>query len=161
MAEGPSKDDLTGLELRAPTPDDALALGTAFATIDPWRTYGFTPEEIAGPLSSTDPGALRVAVFRNDTLAGAAILRRTWLRGPYLQFLGILPEHQSSGLGSALLRWFEETARNEGNRNLWVATSSFNKNARRFYERRGFIYVATLEDLITDGISEILFRKKL
>lgn len=152
---------IEGAELRFPTPEDARLLGKAFADIDPWRRYQFTAEAIAGFLVCEEHGAPRFAVYRDGTLAGALILRTVWLRGPYLQFLGILPEHQNAGLGGGLLNWFEHTAREAGDRNIWVVTSAFNFRAQRFYERQGFTCVATLSDLIADGLAELLLRKKL
>ena len=86
---------------------------------------------------------------------------RDRLRGPYLQFLGVLPTFQRLGLGRAMLTWFEKEARARGERNLWVATSDFNQNALRFYEHQGFEHAAVLDDLVRDGISEILLRKRL
>jgi ribosomal protein S18 acetylase RimI-like enzyme len=88
-------------------------------------------------------------------------VRRNWLRGPYLQFLGVLPAFQHRGIGSLALTWFENEARTGRAQNLWVAASDFNARALSFYERRGFNRVATLEDLIVKGGSEILLRKRL
>lgn len=157
----PSSPDDHAFTLRPPTSADAKTLAQAFAAIDPWLRYGFTAAAIETFLTNREPNAPCFAVYHGERLAGAAILRTVWLRGPYLQFLGVLPEHQNKGVGGFLLRWLESTARNNSDRNLWVATSSFNDGARRFYERHGFIYVATLPDLIADGIAEILLRKKL
>ena len=39
-----------------------------------------------------DGGAPRFAVWLGGKLAGAAGLRLNWLRGPYVQFLGVLPD---------------------------------------------------------------------
>ena len=69
-------------------------------------------------------------------LAGAIGVRRNWLRGPYLQFLGILPAFQRRGIGSVALDWFEGEARAAQAQNLWVAASDFNARALAFYERQ-------------------------
>jgi ribosomal protein S18 acetylase RimI-like enzyme len=161
MIEIPLSSNQPSVVLKLITPLDAVRLGEAFANMDPWQRYGFAPTEIASSLASEEPGAPRYAIFRDGALAGAMLIRTLWLRGPYLQFFGLMPDHQNAGIGSAVLQWFEQTARAGGDRNLWVATSDFNLNARRFYEQHGFQYVATLDDLIQDGAGEILLRKKL
>lgn len=139
----------------------ARDLGAAFAAIPPWSTYGMSADQVTGYLSKEEPGAPRYAITVGDTLAGAMALRVNWLRGPYLQLLGLMPQHQRQGLGALALSWFEWEARARGDRNLWVAASDFNADAIAFYERFGFRRAADLPDLIADGLTEVLLRKPL
>lgn len=143
--------------------DPALAdpLGEAFAALSPWRDYPFSAAALAGYFRGIQPDAPRFAIRVGDQVAGIAGLRRSWLRGPYLQFLGLLPAFQGHGLGSAVLAWFERDARAMGERNLWVATSDFNRDAFRFYTRAGYHETARIDGLIRDGKTEILMRKRL
>lgn len=143
------------------TPAVAADLGIAFAAIDPWARYGFSPEAMTRYLAETEPGAPRYAIRVGQTLAGAIGVRWRWLRGPYLQFLGVLPAFQRDGIGQLCLAWFEGTARAAGDRNLFVAASEFNGDALAFYEHHGFRRAAVLDDLIQDGITELLLRKRL
>ncbi len=139
----------------------ARDLGAAFAAMPPWSTYGMSADEIASYLLKEEPAALRYAITVGDALAGAMALRVNWLRGPYLQLLGLTPQHQRQGLGALALSWFEWEARARGDRNLWVAASDFNADAIAFYERFGFRRAADLPDLIADGKAEVLMRKTL
>jgi ribosomal protein S18 acetylase RimI-like enzyme len=139
----------------------AERLGTALAEIDPWARYAYAPSALTAYLAGQEADAPRFAIHVNGTLAGAIGVRRNWLRGPYLQFLGILPCFQHQGVGSVALAWFEGEARAVRAQNLWVAASDFNTRALAFYEHRGFHRVATLEDLVVEGGSEILLRKRL
>lgn len=139
----------------------AQVLGYALAQIDPWAHYAYTATALATLLTAEEPGALRFQIRADNVIAGAIVIRSQWLRGPYLQFLGILPAYHRRGLGRSALSWFEAHARAEGARNLWVAASEFNVAAQTFYERHGFVRVATLDDLIAEGTAEILFRKRL
>jgi len=41
-----------------------------------------------------------------------------------------------------------------------ISVSSFNTEARRFYERQGFAEVALLPDLIKPGFDEVLMRRR-
>lgn len=149
------------ISLHAMTPDAAATLGQAFAAIDPWVRYPFSPDALAQYFNATESGAPRFAVAIDGTLAGVIGTRANWLRGPYLQFLGIVPSYQNQGAGQLLLAWFEGEARARGERNIWVAASDFNATALSFYERHGFQRAARLDGLIQDGVTEILLRKKL
>ena len=82
------------------------------------------------------------------------------MSGPYLQMLAILPAHQNQGIGSRILGWFEEEAR-EHFRNLWLCVSGFNFDAQRFYQAHGYALVATLDGLMRDGDAELLMRKRI
>lgn len=150
-----------GCELRPLTSDVAAALGPQFAAIDPWRSYRFDPAQLTRYLLTVEADAPRFEVVCGGETAGAIGIRRNWLRGPYLQFLGLLPHSQNRGLGGQLLQWFEDEARQRGDRNAWVAVTELNSGAQRFYERFGFVQAARLPDLVSDGVTEILMRKTL
>jgi diamine N-acetyltransferase len=143
------------------TPDLAAQLAPAFAEMDPWARLGFTAAALTHYFALPEPGAPRYAVRVGDAMAGAAGFRTAWMRGPYVQFLGLLEPYQGHSLGPLVLAWFEAQARARGERNLWVAASDFNTSAIGFYERHGFRRAAIFEDLIIDGYSEILLRKRL
>lgn len=143
--------------------DPCLAdgLGSAFAALSPWADYPYPAASLAAYLSKIEPGAPRYLITSDGATAGAVGLRLDWLRGPYLQFLGLLPAYQGRGLGAEVLSWLEREARAAGQRNVWVAASDFNAGAIRFYARHGFREVARLDDLVRDGRTEVLLRKAI
>jgi len=143
------------------TDDAARVLGSGFAAIDPWAHYKFSAAALTAYLAKAESGAPRYVIRIGGALAGAVGVRGAWLRGPYLQFLGILPAYQGKGAGQLVLAWFEGTARAHGERNIWVAASDFNSAALKFYETHGFQRAARLDGLLEDGETEILLRKKL
>lgn len=147
--------------LQTMTAELAASFGSAFAAIEPWSRYPFSPRALTAFLSSDEPDAARFAMFANGDPAGAMVIRKRWMRGPYLQFLGVLPEFQRHGIGRLSLAWFEASAFEDAERNIWVAASDFNTRALHFYERHGFQRVASLDGLVADGITEILLRKRL
>jgi ribosomal protein S18 acetylase RimI-like enzyme len=140
---------------------DAHRLGEAFARIDPWAAYGYPATGLVSFLAAREPGVSRLALVLDQQTVGASVIRADWLRGPYLQFLAVLPDAQRRGIGAAFLAWMEREARAANERNLWVAASQINTGAIRFYERQGFTEVAKLDGLVADGFEEILFRKRL
>ena len=119
------------------------------------------PRRSAHFLAGHEPGAQRLALMLDGEIAGAAVVRPGWLRGPYLQFLAVVPAAQGRGIGSAFIGWMEREARAAKERNLWVAASEINTGAIRLYERQGFAPIAKLDDLAWDGRAEILMRKRL
>jgi GNAT superfamily N-acetyltransferase len=141
--------------------EHAERLGAGFAAINPWARYPYPASLLEKYFATEEAGAPRFAVWSGGELAGAAALRLNWLRGPYVQFLGVLPEFQRRGLGASVLGWIESEARCGSERNLWVAASDFNVDAIRFYETHGFALVASLPDLVRDGRTELLLRKRL
>ncbi len=143
------------------TASAAAIPGGALAKIDPWALYGYTPAALSAYLAAREADAPRFEIIVDRAIAGAIGIRRNWMRGPYLQFLGILPPYQRQGVGRMALAWFEGEARARAEQNIWVAASDFNARALAFYERHGFGRVATLDGLIAEGRSEILFRKRL
>lgn len=152
---------LTDAVLKPMSPQIAETLALEFARVDPWVRYPTTSAFLAAYLAHDEPGAARFELVVGSETAGAVGVRHEWLRGPYLQFLGIRPAYQRQGLGERILGWFEEDARIRAARNLWVAASDFNTGAIRFYERHGFKHVTALENLVADGRTEILLRKEL
>jgi GNAT superfamily N-acetyltransferase len=129
--------------------------------MEPWVRYPYPASKLTSYLLTDDARAPRVALLLGDKLAGVAGLCFNWLLGPYLQLLAVFPGYQREGIGQAFLKWFEKNARGAGARSLWVCTSDFNADALRFYESFGFRRVADLHDLVQDGYTEVLMRKRV
>ncbi|OAN65471.1 GNAT family N-acetyltransferase [Magnetospirillum moscoviense] len=134
---------LTGAE-----PDHFAAL---LIDLDPWRRLGYNALALADYLDRPDPTLTRMTVPGKGVIA----VRSPWLRGPYIELLAVLPDAQGQGIGRALVEWAES----RGGANLWACVSDFNKAARAFYGRLGFVEVAPLPGLVTAGESEILLRR--
>jgi GNAT superfamily N-acetyltransferase len=87
-------------------------------------------------------------------------VRHPWLRGPYIELLGVFPDYRGKGLGKQVLAWVETEARRES-KNLWVLTSSFNHQALSFYQSLGFYPIGPIQGLVSPEYDEILLRKSL
>jgi ribosomal protein S18 acetylase RimI-like enzyme len=141
--------------------DEVERLGALFAGIDPWARYAYPASRLAAYFAREEPGAPRFGLFAGPEIAGVVGLRLEWLKGPYLQFLGVLPPFQRRGFGGAVLAWLEREARAGEEQNLWVLASDVNAGAIRLYERHGFSRVAALDDLACEGHAEVMLRKRL
>ena len=150
------------LELVALDPkEDAPEIGSLFAQIEPWASYPIHEDDLTAYFARVEPGVPRFKIVHGGILAGALSLRANFLCGTYIQIIGLTPMIQNRGFGTALMGFIESQARQAGDANLWVCVSDFNTDAQRFYERNGFVRKAELEDLVRDGRTEILMRKRL
>jgi len=149
------------LRLEPMTADTATLIGNALATFGPWRHYATPAADLLANLAATHGGTARYAALLDGVLAGAIVVRSPWLIGPYLQLLAVLPEFQGRKIGDRLLGWFEDVARQDGARQVWLCVTGVNTGAQRFYRAHGWQEAARLSDLIADGEDEILLRKWL
>lgn len=164
MAFNATPYELTVATLRPISTTDAPVLGAGLAAIDPWARMSYPATGLTAYLMRDDPATRRFAVWTDDNLVGVVVVREPWLRGPYLELLGLLPAAQGRGIGAGILGWMEREAQTiEPVRatNLWVLCSDFNARALAFYRRHGFEDVAPLGDLAASGFTEILLRKRL
>jgi GNAT superfamily N-acetyltransferase len=139
---------------------EAQDLAAALVTMDPWRTLEYQADALALYLSRPDPTLMRFTIKASGHTAGVLCLRYPWLKGIYLELLALFPPYQGLGLGRQIISWTEARARPQ-TKNFWVAVSSFNHRASRFYLNLGFTQVGCLQDLIKEGCDELLLRKIL
>jgi N-acetylglutamate synthase-like GNAT family acetyltransferase len=64
------------------------------------------------------------------------------ISGPECEILTLDALEEKRGVGSALLKAVETTARLSGCRRAWLITTNDNLKALRFYQKRGFVLVA-------------------
>ncbi|MGD9670696.1 MAG: GNAT family N-acetyltransferase [Hyphomicrobiaceae bacterium] len=154
--------DATIVPITEPLPPDlARALSSAVAGMDPWKRYGFDPAVVMRYCAPAEASAPRYLVTRREEILGLFAIKLGWMFGSYLNILAIMPASQGRGIGSAVLRWIEERARANGERNQFVVTSAFNTRGLALYRSHGYEQIATMPGLINDTESEILLRKRL
>lgn len=158
---GEASYDLDMCQLRHATKKDAKLLGVELAKIEPWKTLGSTAQEFEQGFQSQTNSTNTYAVIIEEKPVGIISVRYPWLLGPYLGFLGVIPEAQGKGLGKVLMNWLEDTAKEHSARNVFICVSDFNDAAQAFYKSCGYIKVANLDGLIVDEYSEFLLRKRL
>ena len=150
---------LSRCQLRALQEEEAAVISAQLVGMDPWKRLAYPAADLTRYLLGPDPALHRYTVLTLDgALAGVISMRYPWLRGPYLELIGLNFEHQGAGLGSELIGWFEQQARLVAN-NAWVIVSAFNRKAHDFYRQHGFVEVGVIKDLVRPGYDEILLRK--
>jgi ribosomal-protein-alanine N-acetyltransferase len=144
----------------APLADEAEARACArlMAESEPWLTLGRTYE---ASLALVQDPSREVYVVRDERgLAGFLILCMTGAFVGFIQTICIHPQRRAQGLGSKLVEFAERRILTESP-NVFMCVSSFNRDARRLYERLGYQVVGELTDYIMQGHSEILLRKSV
>jgi len=150
--------DLSGFRLASPQQDDAELIAGEMLGMEPWRTLNYSAASLRAYLLAPDPSLHRYAVWVDRAIGGVIAVRYPWLRGAYLELIGLFPERQKQGFGTVLLDWLERETEARA-ANLWVLVSDFNHAAQRFYLRRGFQQVGAIEALVSAESSELLLRK--
>ena len=103
---------------------------------------------------------LLVATESESVLGFAwAIITRALDRSAYLRLLLISEEHQSRGIGAALLARVEREARVSRCRHLVLLVTRTNRRARSFYERHRYAHIGDLAGFVRPGIAESLYLK--
>ncbi len=160
-AFGNTGEDLDGCRLSILLSNDqARAIAQMLAASEPWASLKFSANSLANYLTRDDASLHRYMVTVDGQMAGIICVRHPWLRGPYIELLGIFPSCRGQGIGKQVLAWAEKEARREA-KNLWVVASSFNHQALDFYLSQGFYQIGPIQGLITPEHDEILLRKVL
>ena len=137
---------------------EAARLGEQLANMDPWRTLCYTASAMRSYLLRQDTALYRYVIVAQNHASGVVCVRYPWLRGSYLELIGLDAAAQGHGVGADIMDWLEAQTR-LASRNVWLLVSSFNTKARAFYERRGYHEIGPIEDFIEPGYDEILLRK--
>lgn len=162
MSAGPFLDRyaLSGFALAPIEREDAERIAAEMVKMDPWLTMNYSVAPLERYLSTPSPALHRYAIAVDGVTAGVVTVRYPWLRGAYLELIGLFPGRQSNGLGTAVLRWLERETEPHA-ANLWVLVSAFNRAAQRFYLRQGFREIGAIEALVSAKSTELLLRKTL
>ena len=162
MNERPFRDEcvLSGCRLVRLRLEDAEGIADRLALMDPWLALSYSAAQLEKYLSADDPSLHRYTIMVDEMIAGVVAVRYPWLRGSYLELIGLFPDQQGKGLGTAILQWMEQETKPWA-MNCWVLVSSFNDAAKRFYLRQGFTEIANIEALVSARSTELLLRKVL
>jgi ribosomal protein S18 acetylase RimI-like enzyme len=78
---------------------------------------------------------------------------------PYISAIAVEEKERGRGVGAAMLRLAEKRYAKHGR--LFLLVSSFNGGAQEFYRREGYECLGELQDFVTAGQSEMIFKKAL
>lgn len=145
-------------ELHAMETEWISSIANQLAQQEPWHTLAYTSDVLYRYLASSCQASMCFAVMREGEIAGVVCVCFPWLRGVYLELIGLFPQAQGQGIGRAVCDWLEQEISNHTD-NIWTLVSSFNLPARRFYSNCHFMEIGILKDFIRPGYDEILMRR--
>jgi GNAT superfamily N-acetyltransferase len=135
-------------ELGARTFLAAFAKHNNPADIDAYVTEAFNQNTILQELE--DPGCRFWLAVADDTYIGYAKIRKSeplecvgGSKPIELERIYVDASRQSTGVGALLMQEVFDYARHEGYKSVWLGAWEKNPNARRFYERHGFVPVGS------------------
>lgn len=77
---------------------------------------------------------------------------------PYLHIIAVSQDSRNQGIGKILLQFFENTCFKDKSK-LFLVVADFNPNAKRLYEKIGYIEVGSIPSLYREGITEHIMMK--
>jgi ribosomal protein S18 acetylase RimI-like enzyme len=124
---------------------------------DPWIKLGrdyktCLQRSVAAPLREV------YAAKENGKALGFIILQMTGTLKGYIQTVCVAPEARGRGIGTLLIRFAEKLIFKKSP-NVFMCVSSFNRKARKLYEKLGYVKTGVLKNFILAGHDEILLRK--
>jgi ribosomal-protein-alanine N-acetyltransferase len=75
-----------------------------------------------------------------------------------IQTIGVLPEYEGQGIGTAMMTSMLDEARRRGARETLLEVREDNPRAQRLYERFGFEHIHTRRGYYRDGVSAHVMR---
>ena len=131
------------LVLRLVTPADQGWLRPALEQA--WGSVRIVSRERLTEDASVLPG---IVAERNDQPVGVCLFRS---EGDAMELVVLEAFEPGGGIGTSLLAAAEDEARRRQARRLWLVTTNDNLEALRFYQRRGWRWVALHVDAVTRG----------
>jgi ribosomal-protein-alanine N-acetyltransferase len=148
-----------GLEIRPiDGADEVRQSAEIMVTSEPWLTLGRTREEATAIMTS--PTREVYVAVKGGEVAGFVILVMRGLVVGLVQSIAVREDLRGQGIGALLMRHIEDRVFREFP-NVFLAVSSQNTRARKFYERLGYEAVGELKDLLIRGETEVLMRKSI
>ncbi len=155
------------MTIRSATLEDSsqvrdIAIATGLFDADSWP-------EIATVMTESVEAAETDHVWIVLETGGAVIGAAYYAPEPFahrmwnMYFLGVLPGHQGSGAGRALVAHVEQALRERGERVLIIETSGLEsfEATRTFYARNGYDEEARIRDFYGPGDNKVVFWKSL
>ena len=139
------------------TPAEAESAARIMCSTEPFITLGLRFEQTI--VAVNNPRAEVFVAVAAGQVVGVVILfmNAPLIRG-YIGTLAIDPAWRNKGLGTRMMGVAEDRIARESP-NVFLCVSSFNPDAKRFYERRGYRQIGELTDYTIAGASELLMRK--
>lgn len=107
-----------------------------------------------------DKEEIYIAIDANQNCVGFIwfVLNGMFQSFPYLHIIAVKENNRNHGIGKRLLKFFENTCFDHFTK-LFLVVADFNLNAKKLYERIGYIEIGSIPNLYREGITECLMMK--
>ena len=158
----PADQTLPSLILRPLQASDIDDLARIMAETPLWQRYNVSHEKAALRLQG---GLAQNASIIVADRAGSAVGfvwfvdKGAFNRSGYIMLIAVDEKLRGHGIGQALMAEAEAQLFATNN-DIFLLVSDFNLAAQNFYRQRGYQQVGALPNYVTEGISELIFRKQ-
>jgi [ribosomal protein S18]-alanine N-acetyltransferase len=149
---------MAAIAIRSLSTEDIAPCAQMMSQSEPWLTLG--RDYKASYQTICDPIKEVYLAATGETIAGFIIINMTGAFIGYIQSVCVDAEWRRQGIGTQLISYAEERIF-QSTPNVFICVSSFNKGARKLYERLGYSVIGELQDYVIPGASEILLRKTI
>jgi ribosomal protein S18 acetylase RimI-like enzyme len=150
------------MNIRPMVESDVAPLARLMANTPLWQRYGVTEESAARRLRDGLAQGASIAVAEVDDEPAGFVWyakRGAFNRSGYILLLGVRPDVREQGIGQALMEHAEAVLFTQAS-DVFLLVSDFNRDAQRFYTRRGYYQVGAIPDYVVPGVIEVILRKK-
>ncbi len=144
---------------------DVLHCARIMAETPLWQRYNvtMTRAEIYFNDALAEDSADLFVITVDDRAVGVVwcVVRGAFDRSGYVRLLMVDGVWRGLGVGGALLDYAEAYLGAAGAEDVILLVSDFNHAAQRFYRRHGYSQVGALPDYVVQGVSELIYRKRL
>jgi ribosomal protein S18 acetylase RimI-like enzyme len=144
------------VRVRKAEPAAARRQAAWIVALEPWRSLGYGAAPLGRWLARMARAGRALAALEGGAVMGIVVVQPEVLLGEFIALLAVRPEAAGQGIGRALV----DQVAGRGKRWLYVSSDATNRAAAAFYRRVGFARVARLPDLVKDGRTEILWRRR-
>ena len=150
---------LSDFLLRLASPDDAAAIAAlSRAEIEHGLPWTWREARVRHAIADADTNV--VVAGPPGTLAGFGLMHHAD-DDAHLLLFAVRPTRRRQGLGSALLRWLEDTARAAGAARIRVEARVDNTAARSFYSEHGYHEGAIVARMYSGRLDGVRLEKWL
>lgn len=116
--------------------------------------------EIYQTIYESWPQGFLVALYNNKIVGVLAASKASIYEARILMFSVDIP-YQNRGVGTILLKYFENVCREEGIRAIRLEVRIYNDSAIKFYEKNGFVIINMISSYYSNGESAYIMWKML
>ncbi len=125
---------------------------------DPWKKLNIGFKECVGFFNSYK-NKTYVAYF-GGKIAGFVTIEMEGTFSGYIKRIAVSEELRGNNIGEKIMKYAEEIIF-KSKPNVFLCVSSFNRSAKRFYEKLGYKQIGEIDNFIVNGFSEIIMRKTI